>query len=582
MSRRPTVCLLALVLVCVLPLAARKPSPRTPAQTVVTTPLQASAPAYSRYFQEALQAKAMGQYAEAFELFKFCLSLDSTQAAAYSELADFYQGMQQTAKALEYYEKACQLDEDNEWYALQLAAACREDKRIYKAINLLKKTVKDHPEKYELYYHISDMYIQLKDYKSALKALEQFETFTGPKEELSLQKYRLYLSMDQPKKALKEMERLCRTQPDNQHYRVLLAHACMENKQPATAYDLLTDVKSQDPDNGEALIFLADYYEQQGQTDAMMQEMTDLVERPGVSFEHKMYTLMYLLGKQSDDSVLIQHSFDRILEQYPEEYAIHEQYVRWLLQHGEKEKAREELRNVLDMNPNQLEVWKDYLSLYFETNDYRQIRAICQQARNYFPEEAAFWYYDALTYAIEQQYDQAVDTYLTCLQKTDPANKALVSQILGYLGDIFHQKGDEQQAFDYYNRALAENPSNVLTLNNYAYYLSQKGEDLERAEIMSRQSLRADPNNSTYLDTYAWILFKQGKYEMARIYIERALISNTSDADANAEMGEHYGDILWFCGQQDAARLEWQKALRLSENPSEKLIQKTNTGTYVE
>ena len=164
---------------------------------------------------------------------------------------------------------------------------------------------------------------------------------------------------DAAKKALKEMERLCRTEPDNQHYRVLLAHAYMENKQSATAYNLLTEVKAQDPDNGEALIFLADYYEQQGQTQAMMQEMTDLVERPGISFEHKMYTLMYLLGKQSDDSVLIQHSFDRILEQYPEEYAIHEQYVRWLLQHGEKDKAREELRNVLDMNPNQLEVWKD-------------------------------------------------------------------------------------------------------------------------------------------------------------------------------------------------------------------------------
>ena len=225
MLRRPTACLLALLLLCALPLSARRPASHTPARTAATTPLQANATAYSRYFQEALQAKAMGQYAEAFELLKFCLSLDSTQAAAYSELADFHLGMQQNAKALEYYEKACELDKDNEWYALQLAAACREDRRIYKAISLLKKTVKDHPEKYELYYHISEMYIQLKDYKSALKALEQFETFTGPKEELSLQKYRLYLSMNQPKKALKEMERLCRTEPDNQHYRVLLAHA---------------------------------------------------------------------------------------------------------------------------------------------------------------------------------------------------------------------------------------------------------------------------------------------------------------------------------------------------------------------
>jgi len=580
MLRRPNILPLVLLLLCPLTLAARKPSAQQPASVpaVRPLPLQSSAIAYSRYYQEAVQAKALGQYAEAFELFRFCLNLDSTQAAAYAELADFYLGMQQTAQALSYYEKACGLDKDNEWYVLQLAAACREDRRIYKAISLLKETAKKHPEKYELYYHISEMYIQLKDYKSALKALEQFETFTGPKEELSLQKYRLYLSMNQPKKALKEMERLSRSQADNSHFRLLLAHAYMENKQSDAAYKILTEVKTREPDNGEALIFLSDYYEQTHQPQAMMQEMMSIVSRPAVSFEHKMYTMAYLLNHRSDDSTLIQQSFDSILEQYPEEYAIHEQYVRWLLRHGEKDKAREELRNVLDMNPNQLEVWRDYLSLYFETNDYQKIRAICHEARKYFPEEASFWYYEAMTYAIEQQYELAITTYQTCLQKTDAANKALVSQILGYMGDIFHQQGMEQQAFDYYKRSLEENPSNVLTLNNYAYYLSQKGEDLERAEIMSRQSLRADPNNSTYLDTYAWILFKQGKYDMARIYIERAFISNT---DGNAEINEHYGDILWFCGQEDAARLEWQKALHLSEEPSEKLIQKNHTGTYV-
>jgi len=230
------------------------------------------------------------------------------------------------------------------------------------------------------------------------------------------------------------------------------------------------------------------------------------------------------------------------------------------------------------MNPNQLKAWQDFLSLHFETENYEYIRSICQDALRYFPEESSFWYYYALSYAIEKKYLDALQAYQTCLRQVGEKNKTLSSRIFGHIGDLYYQLGEVDKSFEYYEKSLNADANNYLILNNYAYHLSVIGKDLERAEIMSRQALRAEPDNSTYLDTYAWILFQQKSYSMAKIYIERSLIN---DNGASSEIYEHYGDILWFCNDFDEAKKQWRKALNLTDNPSEILKLKVIKESYV-
>ncbi len=79
-----------------------------------------------------------------------------------------------------------------------------------------------------------------------------------------------------------------------------------------------------------------------------------------------------------------------------------------------------------------------------------------------------------------------------------------------------------------YDKALAMEPDNAGTLNNYAYYLSVRNEQLEKAERMSKRSLELAPGAATYMDTYAWILFREEKYAEARIWIEKALAERRS------------------------------------------------------
>jgi Tfp pilus assembly protein PilF len=127
-------------------------------------------------------------------------------------------------------------------------------------------------------------------------------------------------------------------------------------------------------------------------------------------------------------------------------------------------------------------------------------------------------------------------------------------------------------AFSAYEQALQVNPANIYVMNNYAYYLSEKNQNLKKAESLSAKTIEKEPKNSTYLDTYAWIFYQQGNYSLAKFYIERALDNLESDKDAGV-ITEHYGDILWKTGDTVKALEMWKKSFE-SGNVTEELKQK--------
>ena len=151
----------------------------------------------------------------------------------------------------------------------------------------------------------------------------------------------------------------------------------------------------------------------------------------------------------------------------------------------------------------------------------------------------------------------------------------------GGKGDVYFAMGDTLMAFDTYEKSLAINPDNTGILNNYAYFLAECDSDLSKAESMSGRAVNASPNNSTFLDTYAWVFFKEKNYDMALFYIKSAIDNDDSD---NADLYQHYGAILYATGKVDEAVAQWKKALEM--NPDEKLKEllnrEINDKTYYE
>ena len=113
-----------------------------------------------------------------------------------------------------------------------------------------------------------------------------------------------------------------------------------------------------------------------------------------------------------------------------------------------------------------------------------------------------------------------LSTGLTYVDENDAATKSF---FYGQMGDVYHSSGNREKAYEMYDKALSYNASNLAVLNNYSYFLAIEGRDLNRAERMSAQTVKAEPDNATYLDTYAWIFFKQGNYSLARLYMKNAL-----------------------------------------------------------
>jgi Tfp pilus assembly protein PilF len=119
-------------------------------------------------------------------------------------------------------------------------------------------------------------------------------------------------------------------------------------------------------------------------------------------------------------------------------------------------------------------------------------------------------------------------------------------------------------------------------LNNYSYFLSLTRKDLDKAEKMSSITVKAEPSNPTYLDTYGWVLFEQGAYTMAKIYIENAIkYSEEGKGEISGEVLEHYGDVLYKTGDKENALEYWEKAKEKGGSKSKTLDKKIETKTYV-
>ena len=150
-------------------------------------------------------------------------------------------------------------------------------------------------------------------------------------------------------------------------------------------------------------------------------------------------------------------------------------------------------------------------------------------------------------------------------KRLSSSNLELLSVFNGQLGDVYHALENFNKSDAAYEAALDFDPDNDHVLNNYSYFLSLRNEKLDLAEKMSSKLIKEHPENPTYLDTYAWVLFKVGKYKEAKVHIEKAIANSDN---VSGEVLEHYGDILYKLDDIDGAVKQWENA-KLMDNATE-------------
>jgi tetratricopeptide (TPR) repeat protein len=238
-------------------------------------------------------------------------------------------------------------------------------------------------------------------------------------------------------------------------------------------------------------------------------------------------------------------------------------------------KAREELNILTFLDENNSDRWEKLISFDFSTQQNELVIVNAKIATEKFKEKSIFYLLQAFAYDELSLIDSSI-TILTEATKNvfDIKEK---SEIFGSLGDMHYKNNDNRKAFKSYDEALVIDPLNARVLNNYSYYLSLINSNLSKALKMSSKAVELDPNNSTYIDTKGWVLFKMERFEEAKEVLRNAIAKSGTHS---AVINEHYGDVLFRVGNKDNAYIYWLKAKEIGGG-SDKLEEKIKTKTYV-
>lgn len=536
---------------------------------------------YDYFFLEAMRLKEKKDYASAFGLLQHCLDIHPNAASALYEVSQYYMFLRQVPQGQEALEKAVVSAPDNYWYSQGLASLYQQQNELDKAITLLEQMAVRFPGKQDPLFNLLDLYGRQEKYDEVISTLNRLEKHMGKNEQLSMEKFRIYLQMKDDKKAFQEIESLVQEYPMDMRYQVILGDVYLQNGKKQEAYDVYQKVLAAEPDNPMAIFSMASYYKQTGQEGLYQQQLDTLLLNKKVTPDTKVSVMRQMIveNEQADkDSTQIIALFDRIMKQEQDDPQIPMLYAQYLLSKNMEAESVPVLEQVVDLDPTNKAARMMLVGTAVRKEDYKQIIKVCEPGIEATPDALEFYYYLAIAYNQAEQPDSVVSICKRALEHTTAdSKKEVVSDFYSILGDMYHTQKQMKEAYAAYDSALVYNPSNIGALNNYAYYLSVERRDLDKAEEMSYKTVKAEPNNATYLDTYAWILFEKGNYAEARIYIDNAMKSDDEKSDV---IVEHCGDIYYMTGDVDGALSYWKKALEMGSE-SKTLRQKIEKKKYI-
>lgn len=537
---------------------------------------------YDYFFLEAMRLKEKKDYASAFGLLQHCLDIHPNAASALYEVSQYYMFLRQLPQGQEALEKAVANAPDNYWYSQGLASLYQQQNELDKAVTLLEQMVVRFPAKQDPLFNLLDLYGRQEKYDEVISTLNRLEKRMGKNEQLSMEKFRIYLQMKDDKKAFQEIESLVQEYPMDMRYQVILGDVYLQNGKKQEAYDVYQKVLAAEPDNPMAIFSMASYYKQTGQEELYQQQLDTLLLNKKVTPDTKVGVMRQMIveNEQADkDSTQIIALFDRIMKQEQDDPQIPMLYAQYLLSKNMESESVPVLEQVVDLDPTNKAARMMLIGAAVKKEDYKQIIKVCEPGIEATPDALEFYYYLAVAYNQAEKPDSVISICKRALEHTTAdSKKEIVSDFYSILGDMYHTQKQMKEAYAAYDSALVYNPSNIGALNNYAYYLSVERRDLDKAEEMSYKTVKAEPNNATYLDTYAWILFEKGNYAEARIYIDNAMKSE--GGDKSDVIVEHCGDIYYMTGDVDGALTYWKKALEMGSE-SKTLKQKIEKKKYI-
>ena len=551
--------------------------------STIYTPLDYNTSQRFKYFYlEAINQQNKGNYAAAFDLLNHCQEINPNAAEVYFMRSAYYSMLKNDSLMVADIERAAALNPTNTTFMERLGQIYIGMGKFPKAIETYEKIYANTRDRDDVLNILIQLYDRQKDYDNMLRTIDRLESLEGSSEEITLARMRVLALKGDKEAELAELKSLSEKHPNDMNYHVMMGNWLLQNDLADEALKEYDYVLKMEPDNLMAQMSMLDYYRNVGE-DSLA---NDLQEKMLINEDTPINSKMTLMRKvvadneqEGGDSTQVLDLFHRILAKPQKTTDMHELYAAYMtLKKMPQDSINQALRDALEIAPDNAGVRLELIQAEWSKKNFDEVIRLSRAAQEYNPDEMAFYYFMGLAHFQKDERDEALNSFQRGVaQINESSNKEIVSDFYAIMGDILHEKGREKEAYAAYDSCLQWKPDNIGCLNNYAYYLSEQGKDLQRAEQMSYRTIKAEPQNSTYLDTYAWILFMQERYEESKLYIDQAV---QNDSTVSVVILEHAGDIHAKVGEMDKALDFWRKA-RDNGNDSKVLIRKIKLRKYL-
>jgi len=535
------------------------------------------------YFK-GIQEKSDGQLAAAEKTFLQLIRLQPDNDAAHFELARIYIEKEDFPAAERAAVRAASIDPDNNWYWNTLLDIYKRTRQVKKIPAILDELIRIHPDKMSTYQEKAYVLYLDKQYDAALATYDTVAARFGETDDQYFTKAQVFLAKNNTESAIHELETLISRKPKEPKSYVLLAELYTKNKDGRKAIRLLDEALVAFPDDPAILLGKSDAYlalnKQKPAYDLLLQAFNngdlDLDAKAGI-----LYAALGNRERQLAPEYLLKLA-GVLTETYPREAKAHALAGDINKQLDHLQEARQSYQKALDINQYIESIWQQLLQVELQMTRYDDVERHGNEALELFPNRPLLLFFTGHGYLGNRKYNEARRCLEGALNAANEEHTPLLTQLYSNLGDVYNALEMHAESDVAYQEAIALDSTNAYALNNYAYFLALRKEKLELAAEMAKRSNELMPDYPSYQDTYAWVLFQQGKYDEALVWIRKAIKNSEV---ASETLLEHYGDILAKRGDTNEAVAQWKKAIAASESVGkdiDKLSKKVNARKFID
>ncbi len=515
--------------------------------------------------------------------------IDPTNAAVNYKLAETASKLNQVGEAIAYGKAAVRLEPKNPYYYLLLSQLYAGQQQYDDAADVYAGLLREVPDADQYLPQLADLYVAAAKLDQALAALEKAEKRYGVSEETALKRQQIYLRKNDFPKAVTAGEDLIRANPSEVRYVLALASLYLANNLNAKALEQIERALQTAPNHPQALLLRSDLRRAKNDSTGAEADVRQAFRSPELDIDARVRIMIEFIKRlpsvesarkpTATQEKRRQNALELAtltIQNYPDEPKSYAVMGDLQALSGQKKEARASYLQAVRRDNSKFRLWQQIVLLDAELDQTDSLLRHSERALRLFPNQPLLYFYNGSALLLRKDYEQAARTF-EYGRKMVADEPELRQQFEAQLGNTYEYLKQYDKSAAAYEAALALNPDDATVLNNYSYYLSVRGAHLDKAATMTARLLQLFPGNGTYLDTRAWVLYKQGQYEAARELLERAL-RDRQDPD----ILEHYGDVLWKLNRPAEALINWQRARQLMHEPSENLDRKIQNKTFYE